>query len=162
MPLRKRRKRTNAKVPEKRRLKGFADGLWSLAIRDDWNNTCAVCGSGKCEAHHLIPRTHYTTRYDLRNGIALCAPHHKFDANISPHLNAAGWLHWLKNHHPLRHKWYTATVECGAHLTFNGVANSEFYISHILKLRQFVTDTEFTRVCGVRFTEYLDSRKGEE
>ena len=48
----KRRKRTNSKTPAKGRLRDCADQLWSLAVRDDWNNRCAVCGFGKCEAHH--------------------------------------------------------------------------------------------------------------
>ena len=88
----RRRKRTSKNVPAKGRLKEIAAQLWSLAVRADWANKCAVCGYGKTEAHHLIPRQHEATRYNIRNGIALCASHHQFDKDVSPHQNAAGWL----------------------------------------------------------------------
>ena len=151
----KHRKKTNSNVPAKGRLRDMADMLWSLAVRADWNNRCAVCGSGKCEAHHLIPRQHEATRYDLRNGIALCASHHQFDADISPHQNAAGWLLWLRDHQPSFYAWYLATIENGYYRGFKGTKNVQHYIDVILRLQQYVEADDFERIVGQRFSEYL-------
>jgi hypothetical protein len=134
----------------------MADQLWSIAIRDDWNNKCAVCGNRKCEAHHLIPRQHEATRYDMSNGIALCSHCHQFDPNISPHQNAAGWLEWLKRHHPQRYEWYVETVSTGVR-GFLGTKNTVHYLVRIKILEQYVSKEAFERVCGVRFTEYLST-----
>lgn len=151
----KRRKPTNKNVPAKGRLRDMADTLWSLAVRGDWNWKCAVCGIGRCEAHHLIPRQHELTRYELQNGIALCSSHHQFDAEISPHQNAAGWLHWLAEHHPVFFDWYTEMTETGEYKNFDGTKNAQHYIDVIQRLREYVEEEEFTRIVGVRFSEYL-------
>lgn len=129
----------------------MADRLWSLAIRKEWQDRCAVCGAGKVEAHHLVPRQHEETRYDRRNGIALCAHCHQFDPNLSPHQNAAGWLGWLQNHHWDMWSWYVLN----RHPNFTGVKNAAHYCDHIKRLRPFVTPGTFVKVVGVRFAEHL-------
>lgn len=154
----KRRKRTNKNIPAKGRLRDIADKLWSLAVRDDWNNQCAVCGIGKCEAHHLVPRQHEKTRYDLWNGVALCSSHHQFDADISPHQNAAGWLNWLKEHYPMRHEWYSDISESGEYRNFNGTKNAAHYIEIIEGFRQYLEPEVFERIVGVRFNQYLKEK----
>jgi len=153
--MNKRRKRTNKNVPAKGRLRDIADALWSRAIRDDWNNKCAVCGSGKCEAHHLLPRQHERTRYDMRNGIALCSQHHKYDPDISPHQNAAGWMWWFSKHCSQRCLWLMNMVDTGEYRRFTGTKNAQHYIKQILSLREYVDPSDFERIVGVRFTAYL-------
>ena len=155
----KRRKRTSKQVPAKGRLRDMADRLWSLAIRDDWGNKCAVCDRGKCEAHHLIPRQHEITRYDLQNGIALCSHHHQFDADCGPHLNAAGWLLWLSKNHPTRHAWYTSMTANGEYSSFTGTKNPAHYIEIIQRLKEYVEESELERVCGTRFSQLILSGK---
>ena len=152
----KRKKRTNPHVPEKKRLRVIADQLWSRAVRDDWSNKCAVCGHWRCEAHHLIPRGHEATRYDLRNGIALCARCHQFDGDVAPHQNAAGWLKWLEEHCPTHHQWYTETFESGQHRAFGGTKTADYYCDVIRGLREYVDIGDFERIVGVRFTRWLE------
>lgn len=130
----------------------MADKLWSLAVRNAWGNRCAVCGSGKVEAHHLVPRQHEETRYDARNGIALCPHCHKFDRDLSPHLNAAGWLGWLQKHHWDMWSWYCAN----SRPNFTGVKNAEHYCDHIKRLRAFVEPAAYRKILGVKFSEYLN------
>ncbi len=149
---RKQRKRTNSNVPAKGRLRDMADMLWSLAVRSDWDNKCAVCGAGKVEAHHLIPRQHEATRYDLSNGIALCAFHHQFDAVCSPHQNGFGWRQWLAEHFPKVAEW----AEQNAYPKFDGTKNPAHYIEVILSLKEYVEPEDFTRIVGVRFEAYLN------
>ena len=151
----KRRKRTNKNIPAKGRLRDMADKLWSVAVRVDWNDQCAVCGKRKCEAHHLIPRQWEATRYDLRNGIALCARHHQFDPDISPHQNAAGWMGWLEQHHPSLGDWYVITTADGKHRQFDGTKTALYYCDVIRSLREY-TDDDYFRICGMRFSAWLE------
>lgn len=136
----------------------MADKLWSIAVRCDWANHCAVCQIARCDAHHLIPRQHEATRYDMRNGIALCASHHQFDPDISPHQNAAGWLFWLRDKYPSIHTWYLDMIASGDYRDFDGTKNPQHYIAVILRSREYVDPDDFGRIVGVRFSQYLTTR----
>ena len=146
------RKRTNANVPAKGRLREMADALWSLAVREDWAWRCAVCGSATVEAHHLVPRQHEATRYELRNGIALCSRCHQFDPDISPHQNASGWMLWLKRYHRPLWQWYSDNPRP----EFTGTKNAAHYIEVIQGLREYVPAEEFERIVGVKFSRWLE------
>ena len=152
------RKRTNANVPAKGRLRDMADSLWSLAVRADWANRCVVCGSNKVEAHHLTPRQFEATRYDLSNGVSLCARCHKHDPKVSPHLNAAGWCAWLNHHHPVRMAWYLDNRRPA----WNGTKNAAYYIEVIRRLKQYVEPEDFTRIVGVKFEAWLEETAVDE
>jgi len=151
---RKNRKRTNKAIPAKGILRGMADRLWSYAIRDDWDWKCAACGNGKPDAHHMVPRGHETTRYDMFNGIALCPHCHQFDINKSPHMNAAGFLMWLESNWPKWHKWYMRYTENG-YIPFHGTKNNSYYIDVIRGLKEYVPNEEYERIVGVRFAKWL-------
>lgn len=151
------RKRTNKHVPAKGRLRDMADQLWSRAIRADWGWKCAVCNNEKCEAHHLIPRQHQATRYELQNGIALCSSHHQFDADTSPHQNAAGWLHWLDMNWPELLDWYRDITATGAYKTFSGTTNAAYYCDVIRGFREYVEPEEFERIVGIKFSQWLET-----
>lgn len=158
----KRRKRTNANIPAKGRLREMADRLWSVSVRSDWNWKCAVCEFKGCEAHHLIPRQHEATRYDLRNGIALCANHHQFCPHLSPHQNAAGWMAWLSQGQPVRYEWYVETIKDAIHLSFSGTKNAVYYCGVILSFREYVEPDEFEKIVGKAFTKYLVSNLSDD
>ena len=144
-------------IKKKKRLRILADQLWSLAVKKDWGDKCAVCGHvGKLHSHHLIPRQHTATRYDLRNGVALCRPCHIFNPHTSPHQNAAGWLQWFVDHHEMACAWYEDAVEYGDYKTVIVSKNENFYVGTILELRQYVEPEDFTRIVGVRFERWLD------
>ena len=53
------------------------DQLWRKAIRNKWDNKCALCGYPQGESHHVIKRRHVLLKWDLRNGMLLCARHHQ-------------------------------------------------------------------------------------
>lgn len=154
--MKTRRKRTNSNVPAKGRLREMADSLWSMAVRDDWAWKCAVCGAGKVEAHHIVPRQHFAVRYSLRNGIALCAHCHNYNADLSPHQNSAGWLKWLEEHHPTLHEAYMADPRP----KFTDTKNAAFFIETIQELRQYVDDADFQRICGIKFSAWLEEQTG--
>ena len=155
----KRRKRTNKNVPAKGRLRDMCDRLWSLAVKRDWNNCCAVCQSTTCESHHLIPRQHNATRYEIWNGICLCARHHQFCPDVSPHQNAAGFLRWLEHNHQLHYRWYKESDESGKYKKFKGITNPQYYCDVILELKQYVDDEDYVRIVGKKFSQYLDEQE---
>lgn len=75
-----RRRRPKTKRTNRRK---YADTLWSRYIKVRAQGKCQGCGSSQMalEAAHIIPRRVLPTRYDTRNGIALCAAtcHRDFD-----------------------------------------------------------------------------------
>ena len=153
---RKQKTRISRDIPHKSRLLQFADALWSLSVRRDWG-CCVVCKQrGKLDAHHIICRAHDATRYDLRNGICLCANHHRWDADTSPHQNPEGWLRWLRANQPSLHGWYMEKMDTGDHRRFDGIKTADYYIQQIQRLRQYVEPEDFSRICGVRFAAYLE------
>jgi hypothetical protein len=154
------RKRTNKrrKRTEKQILQEKADRLWSVAVRDDWNNQCAACGRSTCEAHHLIPRQHQTTRYDLRNGIALCAHCHQFNRDRSPHQNAAGFMAWIETEWPGAFEWYTDTMENGVP-RFEGIVNEAYYHDEIRRLKEYVPEAQYRTIIGARRAAWLEENQ---
>ena len=103
----------------------------------------------------MIPRQHEATRYELRNGIALCSQHHKFDADMSPHQNAAGWILWLYENQRKLHDWYIETDEFKCLHPFDGIKNATYYIDVILRLKEYVDESDYTRIVGVNFAKWL-------
>lgn len=152
MKRKKPRARVSRDVPAKGRLREFCDRLWSLSVRADWANRCMICGSTTVEAHHMVPRQHEATRYDLNNGACLCPRCHKFDKNVAPHLNAAGFLCWLRDHHPHRYEWLLENRRP----TFTGTKNAPYYCSVIRRLKQYVDPSEYESVVGVKFAAWLE------
>jgi hypothetical protein len=75
--------------------------LWSVIVRTLANHRCEVCGStGKLDAHHIQPRQICTgLRFDVRNGICLCAQHHKW-GHESAHKGMLWFSEWLRTHNP--------------------------------------------------------------
>ncbi len=161
MARRKRRKRTNSRVPAKGRLRDMADRLWATAVKADWANTCAICGiRSSLDAHHLIPRQHTAYRYDLRNGICLCARCHVWDVNRSPHQSAIGWLMWLDSHHHALSLWYHEAMY-DLHKIPPITKNADFYCGVIRGLREYVDADYYRRIVGSRFADYLEEVNDE-
>ena len=149
-------------IPKKPKLLKIADELWSRAVRDDWANQCATCSKmSNLHAHHLIPRHHEATRYQLRNGICLCSYCHIRNKHFSPHMCAAGWLDWLLTNWPGLHCWYTGTVERGEHRIFNGTKNMVYYCGIIQGLRLYVEEDDFDRIVGIQFAARLKAAEQE-
>jgi len=104
----------------------------------------------------MIPRGNEETRYDLQNGIALCVHHHKFDNELSPHLNAAGFMHMLEQKYVGTHVWYRTATKTG-NPQFLGTKTPAYYMGHILRLKEYVSPEDYTRIVGVRFADYLET-----
>lgn len=79
---------------------------WSKAVRNLFGNKCVVCGSDKyVQAHHLLPKERYPElKLDLRNGIPLCAKHHRF-GKFSAHRNGFWFTKMIESRFPTVYRW---------------------------------------------------------
>ena len=92
---RKKSKRTLERIALRKQ-----DKLWSSAIRQR-DGHCVICKSTLyLHAHHILPRQNRELRHDLKNGLCLCASHHKYNYKISAHKNPFVFLNWLKLNRP--------------------------------------------------------------
>lgn len=67
-------------------LEDQADALWSKAVKKRDGHRCVRCGSRKgLESAHGLPRTYRATRWELRNGLAMCWDCHRLWAHRFPH-----------------------------------------------------------------------------
>jgi len=90
----------NLKKPSKSNLKKKCDIAWSKLIKDRAGNRCQICGSvSSLNSHHIIGRVNHVLRWDLKNGICLCASCHKFSTN-SAHNNPLAFMEWYKSTYP--------------------------------------------------------------
>ena len=87
------------KVDERNKLRD-----WSKKIRKD--GICEICGSEEnLQAHHVLSKEHYPQfKYELMNGVCLCARCHKW-SKLSAHKNAVFFIEWLKNNKKIQYDW---------------------------------------------------------
>lgn len=72
------------------------DSAWAKQIRERDGNKCAYCDStNSLNAAHIIPREQKLFRWNLDNGILLCAKHHKWSFEFSVHQNPFAFLMWF-------------------------------------------------------------------
>ena len=91
-----RKPKTEREILEKK-----CDELWSKLVKDDWGNQCAICGRKKgLNSHHLITRSNKRFRWDVSNGICLCAEHHTLSSKISAHKTPDVFYKWLDENYP--------------------------------------------------------------
>jgi hypothetical protein len=77
-----------------------ADKLWKELVYINYAGRCAVCGGADwTQSHHLIPREMYSHRHIIKNGILLCAAHHRFSFILSPHKAPIAFARWMIEHH---------------------------------------------------------------
>lgn len=78
----------------KKTLRKKLDSAWSTAIRS--KGKCEVCGKGESlNAHHIVGRRNLALRWELFNGVCLCAGCHTFKKD-SAHQNPLWFNCWLE------------------------------------------------------------------
>lgn len=72
------------------------DKLWSEVIR--LKGYCELCGRKSTEvvlhSHHIFSRRHFSTRWDIKNGLSLCNGCHLYKA----HKDIQEFSDWVQNH----------------------------------------------------------------
>lgn len=83
------------------------DKIWRDSVLFRFKHSCAVCGinrkidnNTKIHVHHIIPRENKEFRWDINNGVVLCARHHKYSFEISAHRNSFAFYCFLYSHYP--------------------------------------------------------------
>jgi len=90
--------------PNSKYWKTKADKLWSKTIRSI--GACEFCGGKEnLNAHHLLSRGFKATRWNLKNGVCLCARCHEFSYVLSAHKNPIRFVTWLRVVHPNKHRF---------------------------------------------------------
>lgn len=76
------------------------DSLWSECVKINFHYKCQYCGKWRDEvqihSHHLFTRSRRATRWDIDNGIALCASHHTLSSEFSAHQCGQEFFMWLE------------------------------------------------------------------
>jgi len=97
MKIKKEKKITKKKLEklEKRKIKKqFKE--WSEQVKQRDGYKCVICGRTEfLHTHHIIPRQNKFFRFDIDNGLTLCAKHHKYNYEISAHKNPLVFVLWL-------------------------------------------------------------------
>ena len=85
---------------DRKNLKIRLLNLWSLIVKQKAGNQCEICRGGKClQSHHIITKRNLTLKWDLRNGVCLCANCHTLN-NLSAHGDPLFFTAWLLEHRP--------------------------------------------------------------
>jgi hypothetical protein len=88
--------------------KNKLDKLWKETIhtRDKF---CQVCGQTKSRlnAHHIIGRRNLNLRWELQNGILLCAGDHTLRTK-SAHQDPLWFSQWFQEEYPERYEHITS------------------------------------------------------
>jgi hypothetical protein len=72
------------------------DKLWSLIIKTRAGFICEYCGERSyLNSHHIFSRSNKTLRWDVDNGICLCAKHHML-GNFSAHKSPIEFGEWIR------------------------------------------------------------------
>jgi hypothetical protein len=72
------------------------DDAWSLLVKLKAGNECEYCHNKQTlNSHHVFTRTNKSTRWDIMNGICLCAYHHTLSSKFSAHGTPTIFAEWL-------------------------------------------------------------------
>jgi hypothetical protein len=70
--------RIKTRKTKRRSLRRYSDDLWSQLIKTIYGNACYYChGTQAIQSAHIIGRAHMVTRFNVKNGIAMCHTHHR-------------------------------------------------------------------------------------
>jgi hypothetical protein len=84
------------------------DKLWREAIHSR-DKFCQVCHQteSRLNAHHVIGRRNQNLRWELQNGILLCAGCHTFKTT-SAHQDPLWFSEWFQQEYPERYEYITS------------------------------------------------------
>ena len=73
------------------------DQAWALLVKLKAGNKCEIprCGKTKLDSHHIFTRRNKSTRWEVMNGVCLCAWHHTLNSKFSAHATPVTFTEWL-------------------------------------------------------------------
>jgi len=88
-------KTPKSKKPKKSTLTRKLDKVWADIVK--LKGECEHCGNrfGRLNAHHIFSRSNMSTRWNLSNGVCLCASCHVLSSKFSAHKTPTEFTLWL-------------------------------------------------------------------
>ena len=84
---------------------------WAIAVKERDNYTCQICGGTEyLNSHHVVDKKFKEFKWDVKNGITLCAGCHKFKF-LSAHLNPLWFVLWFAKKNPERYMFLQEKVK---------------------------------------------------
>lgn len=85
-----------------KKLKGVDGNLdlaWSELVKLKAGWCCEYCGKTRyVQSHHIFSRSKKSVRWDVQNGVALCAGHHTLSSTFSAHKTPLEFTDWIYSH----------------------------------------------------------------
>jgi len=102
------------KIKTKKGIDKKLDDAWRELVKLRAGNQCEYCKSKnkQLHAHHIFSRSKKGVRWDVLNGIALCAGHHVLSSGFSAHKTPTEFTYWLEDY---RGKDYIDRLTIKAH-----------------------------------------------
>ena len=99
-------------LPKKRKnnsLNRLLDTLWSKAVKKLAKEKCEHCGSTQyLNSHHIFGRRNFPVRWNVNNGVCLCAKCHQFSSQFSAHQTPTLLTDWIRSKRG--EEWYSQLV----------------------------------------------------
>ena len=88
------------KIKQRKGIDKKLDDAWSLLVKLRVGRKCEYCGTTtkQIHSHHIYSRSKKSTRWDVLNGISLCAGHHVLSSTFSAHKTPLEFVKWLENY----------------------------------------------------------------
>jgi len=81
---------------ERKKLVKKLDIMWSELVKKRAGNKCEYCGKSEyINSHHIFSRSSRSVRWDVDNGVCLCAGHHVFSSTFSAHKTGMEFAAWI-------------------------------------------------------------------
>ena len=99
----------NPKRRKKNSLNKLLDTLWSKAVKVLAKERCEYCGSTEyLNSHHVIGRRNFGVRWNVNNGVCLCAKCHQFSSRFSAHQTPTLFSDWIQKKRGK--EWYSQLI----------------------------------------------------
>ena len=97
------------KKRKKNSLNKLLDSLWSKAVKLLAKERCEYCGSTEhLNSHHIIGRRNFGVRWNVNNGVCLCALHHQFSSKFSAPQTPTTFSDWIQKKRGK--EWYSQLI----------------------------------------------------
>lgn len=85
------------KIKTRKGIDGQLDIAWSLLVKVRAGWKCEYCHTRtkQLQSHHIYSRSKKSTRWNIDNGVCLCAGHHVLSSTFSAHQTPVEFTEWL-------------------------------------------------------------------
>lgn len=88
------------KITQQKGIDKKLDDAWRELVKLRAGNKCEYCKATnkQLHAHHIFSRSKKSVRWDVNNGISLCAGHHVLSSSFSAHKTPTEFTYWLEGY----------------------------------------------------------------